>query len=181
MPGTETRLHHSCRQHELVIIRDHPLVHTEHGLALLDTGSPLSFSKAGVAVDFAGQHHQTVAVQDFFAPIEDWLGQPINVLIGMDIMRRHVVEFDWPNRKLIVDSRPGNDYAATVPIEWQVGGLPCIMVRENGVPVTAVLDTGAHLSYATEGRVNAGIDPRRKPSHAAVGAGTRRAYPWRSH
>lgn len=69
-------------------------------------------------------------------------------LIGADILRRHVVEFDLPGQKLrLFDPRTdfglANDNWAIIPFHERVDGLLIISVSIGRVTIPALLDTGA--------------------------------------
>lgn len=76
-------------------------------------------------------------------------------IVGLDVMRGHLVEFDFPGRRVLFHDRSAAD-RITRPLGKPIqavkvtGGLLAISVRLNGVTGHAVIDTGARESRANE-------------------------------
>ncbi len=76
-------------------------------------------------------------------------------ILGLDVMRGHLVEFDFPGRRVLFHDRSATG-RITRPLGKPVratrvtGGLLAIPVRLNGVTGHAVIDTGARDSRANE-------------------------------
>ncbi|NNC73589.1 MAG: hypothetical protein HKN78_12040 [Sphingomonadaceae bacterium] len=74
-------------------------------------------------------------------------------LLGADILRRHVVEFDMPRGSLILHN-PRTDIRALGDIDWHViptsrraDGLMLVRARIGNVTMPALIDTGAVQSF----------------------------------
>ena len=79
------------------------------------------------------------------------LEHPIDMLIGMDILRNHVLTFNKSRQKIIIDNEPNQSnyaHALTLNISNIMGQsyVLCI-IGINGKRVRAILDSGAWISY----------------------------------
>lgn len=98
--------------------------------------------------------------------MSQWVGAEVQWLIGNDILGTWVVELDWPRGEVRWE-RVANDNSGTmVPLDLHLG-VPLLNVGVAGQTVTAILDSGAHLSYA---------DPEFVAQYTSVGS-TQDFYP----
>lgn len=140
-------------------IRGHVIVLMPTGNALIDTGSPKSFSPA--PFEFAGNRYAPST--DMAGVTTDTLSEladiKIDALIGCDILAGlHAMQIRWNDRVLeFADDFPDRE---TVDKMETLGGIPVFPVRLGDVATRAIFDTGAHLSY---------IDPKLVSAIATIG------------
>jgi hypothetical protein len=115
--------------------------------------------------------HQTIPVRDLsgLAAVE---GVPLAGIIGSELARRLVVEIDYEGRRLVL-LRPDSFVAppAATPVALvQVGRIPTVEGRIDGLKVTLALDTGSAAGLVlSEGFVRAhGLIDRWHPVPALV-------------
>lgn len=108
----------------LEIVNDHLVGEYEGSSALFDTGSPMTMEAPELA--------------------SEELGQPIDRLVGTDVLGSRPFVVDWPGRRLILDPPPLDGVSLDLA---SVLGVPTITMLVQGQAVDALLDTGAPLSY----------------------------------
>ena len=135
---------------ELEIVKGHQIIRLPEGTALLDTGSPADIGR-GVGFELRGSiwrpPHFQAGVLDI---VSAHLGTDIDWLLGAPFLNSHRTTLD-PHRGRVTFSDGDLDVPSShaVPIRLE-SGVPRIeiSVRHNGRVTSAVLDSGAPLSYA---------------------------------
>jgi hypothetical protein len=126
---------------------DGHLIAVTDGRFLLDTGSPLSFSRTGRAT-WGGQDHAlpTGALGLDADELSDLVGEPLDGLIGGDLLGLHPFTIDLERSVCAVGApvagRPTTELSITLVL-----GVPVATLELDGVPTTTCIDTGAKLSY----------------------------------
>ena len=138
-PGAET--------HALEIVRDHMLMRFDNGVALIDTGSPMSIGRGSPLVINGREWVPSTANAFVLDAVRDHLGVAVDWLIGYDILKVHRMLLDWRDGAVHVGRARTRHIAHRYPIEM-VMGIPVITALHNGNSIRAVVDSGAALSYA---------------------------------
>jgi hypothetical protein len=125
-----------------------PYIRVPGGIAVIDTGSPLSFGNIpSVTID--GKAH-ALARNSLLGDIRKNLGGEVTALLGMDIIGGYdmIIRKDHREAELYAgrQSAPG----AKVPITAMLG-VPMLTVSLLGQDIACVLDTGAHIQYIDAG------------------------------
>lgn len=108
------------------VLEGHIVLERDYGLAVLDTGTPISLP----APDIASRQ----------------LGRPIARLIGCEELAGQVLEVDWAVQRLTwAPSHSAPDGA--IPLHMSALGVPLIDIWGPAGSVQAVFDTGAPLAY----------------------------------
>jgi hypothetical protein len=131
----------------LEIVRDHMLMRVSGGLALIDTGSPVSIGRGRPLVIQRREWVPSTANASALDTIREHLGISVDWLIGYDILNAHRMLLDWQARAVHVGRAGTRRIASRFPIEM-VMGIPVINALHNGRTIRAVVDSGAALSYA---------------------------------
>jgi hypothetical protein len=119
---------------------------------LIDTGSPLSFSSSG-NISFNGNIITVARSLDSVNTIylSTQFNRKISGLIGMDIIRNLVMQFDYQKKELTVsDEQIVNDLQLTrsdIVKQWH--SIPIIQIfdHKKNRHLNAIIDTGAKHSY----------------------------------
>lgn len=138
---------------------------------VLDTGSPVSFSRLG-SVLFGGRVHRNA--NSSWAGDADWLSNlaesKLDGLVGCDVLQDYRFMIDRGAGEIAVIGPTEMGKAAIgLPFD-RATGVPVISARVNGLPTRVVLDTGAACCFTTA-KLLAGVaecDSRievRHPSH----------------
>lgn len=124
----------------------HIMVHLDDGTALIDTGSPFSFST--IPVVFAGIRYnlpQHFPGNISPAMLSSLLGFRIDCCIGTDILTQAAIRIRWHEQCIdIGDDLP--DGEVKLPLQT-LHGCPAFPVSIGDTQTNALLDTGANLSY----------------------------------
>ncbi len=144
-------------KYPLHIVEDHLLVELPSGLTLVDSGSPRSLSY-GPALQLLGREFPASTSMSFVLDsVSEAIGTEVAFLMGNDVLTECTLEIDWPGRAATFGpARAESGYArtadhnATVPVAMLLG-VPTIKVMHGGKTHTAVLDTGAPISFAPSG------------------------------
>lgn len=133
--------------HPLEIVRDHMLMRVSDGLALIDTGSPVSIGRGNPLVIQRREWNPSTANAFALDAVRDHLGVAVDWLIGYDILRAHRMLLDWRAGAVHVGRARTRHVAHRFPVEM-VMGIPVISASDEGRTIRAVVDSGAALSYA---------------------------------
>jgi len=79
--------------------------------------------------------------------ISGLVGEPLDIIIGADILAPWCVQFDLPRGRIAFSTRPMLRGGHSFPLSVLMG-VPIVNVDVRGAPQRAFLDTGAKLSYA---------------------------------
>jgi tetratricopeptide (TPR) repeat protein len=83
-----------------------------------------------------------VAGMDLTASREVW-GQPIEGILGMDFLGRHVLRLDFDRGELLFLRAAPEGAGVAVPIDWRPGDLPMVRARFGGMGESLfAIDTG---------------------------------------
>ena len=147
--------------YKLVIENSHFIIVTEDAKRwLVDTGSPISFASEECCLQFGAGEYNVVASPAMIGDVNGsgLLEAPIDVLIGMDILRKHCLMFDRSNGTVTIDGDMGlYEVRNTLPLRvTNIMGQSyvCCDVSINGVSVNTILDTGACISYLSSSHLN---------------------------
>lgn len=145
----------------ITFVNGHCLVNDGQGCLLVDTGSPMSFSKSGeITLDGVRYRVPTTLVVCDADYVSRNVGTQVDGLIGMDLIGRSRVLIDYPHAELVFGYE-GNAEGTNVSCGKIIGGLPSIGMTLNGKDVRMILDTGAPISYIKR-RMTAGMTPTGK-------------------
>ena len=137
----------------LEIIRDHMLLRLDGGLALIDTGSPVSIGRGNSLTLQEREWTPSTATEFALDAASEHLGTRVEWLLGHDIIKAHPMILDWRRGRARLGRYRYNRGAALVhPVEFAMG-IPIIEALHAGTRIRAVLDTGAALSYAPQAAV----------------------------
>jgi hypothetical protein len=146
----------------------HPLVQFSPDLILLDTGSPLSFHDTAI-LRWMGTDHpakQSMMGVDM-TRLRQMLGLQITGLMGMDIIGKYSVVFDYPSMQVHFEDDPLRMDGTILPLSTFMD-VPMTRVEILGAERPMYLDTGAKLSYIdaalTAGRTPDGHEDDFHPS-----------------
>ena len=129
----------------------HVLVALPEGRFLIDTGSPLSFARTG-RVSFGGMETDLApSLPGLDADgLSRLVGKPLDGLLGMDILGRHVVTFGLS--ELSVDEAEP-DLAFAELETGRIEGIPVVAALANGRTARMFVDSGAKISYLAPERL----------------------------
>lgn len=133
--------------HALEIVRDHLLMRVSGGLALVDTGSPVSIGRGTPLMIQRREWVPSSGNAFILDAVRDHLGVEVDWLIGYDILKAHRMLIDWPAGAVHVGRARTRHIASRFPLEM-VMGIPVITTSHGGRSIRAVVDSGAALSYA---------------------------------
>ena len=133
---------------------DGHLIADAGGRFLLDTGSPVSFTTTGRA-NWGGRDHDlpTSALGLDAAELSHLVGEPLDGLIGGDLLGLHPFTIDLERSACRVDGA-GPDRGTTVLPIRLVLGVPLATLELDGAPTQTCIDTGAKLSYLEASRLD---------------------------
>ncbi len=123
----------------------HILLPIDDRIALVDTGSPVSF--AGEPFSFGGESYSppTNMMGVTTQTLSELAGFNIDILIGCDILSEHTIRFRWNDKCIdIGDDIPDGAIASRMET---LQGSPVFPLDIGAIGVNAIFDTGAHLSY----------------------------------
>ena len=123
----------------------HILLPMDDRIALIDTGSPVSF--ADEPFSFGGESYSplTEMMGVTTQTLSELAGFKIDILIGCDILSEHTIRFRW-NDKCIDIGDDIQDGAIASRMET-LQGSPIFPLGIGAIDTNAIFDTGAHLSY----------------------------------
>jgi hypothetical protein len=147
-------------EYRLELLDGHLIAETG-GRFLLDTGSPVSFSTTG-RVDWGGRARElpTSALGLDAAELSHLVGEPLDGLVGGDLLGLHPFTIDLERSVCAVDEGGSDRDTAELPIRL-VLGVPLATLELDGVPTQTCIDTGAKLSYLEATRLDGreAVDP----------------------
>jgi hypothetical protein len=135
----------------LLELVDGHLIVDAGGRFLLDTGSPVSFSRTGSAT-WAGQAHglATSTLGLDADELSSLVGTPLDGLIGGNLLGLGAFTVDLERR--VCSFGASDRGAAELPLRL-VLGVPLATIDLDGVPTETCIDTGAKLSYLDQKRL----------------------------
>jgi len=127
--------------------RGHILLPHGTGTALVDTGSPFSFSSVPLA--FGGRQYNLPKEFMGMTPqtISELSGLEIDTLIGCDILSNHSIRIRWREQCLDIDVEENPSEESILSPMRTLSGCPIFPLTIENRSTLAILDTGAHLSY----------------------------------
>ena len=137
-------------RHNVEFTDGHMLVSLKEGTFLIDTGSPDSFSRSGELTfsdDVTPVPRSAMGAMDA-DELSEYINFPVDGIVGMDLMARHLVVFDGAEI-LLDDSAPQASGFQVIGTKCFIG-IPVITVEVAGKSVRMFADTGAKISYLDE-------------------------------
>ena len=162
--------------HPLEIVRDHMLMRVSGGVALIDTGSPISIGRGSPLMLERRQWNPSTSNSFVLDAVRQHLGVDVDWLIGYDILSAHRMLLDWRGRAVHVGRARTRHVAHRFPIEV-VMGIPVITAVHVDNQIRAVVDSGAALSYAPRAAV-AGLAEAGEYEDFYPGVGAFRTQTW---
>ena len=140
----------------LHVVKGHLLVDVGGSVALVDTGSPVSFSQGGPlrvgGLEYACRVGQGVGFGEGASLLEylaRWLELPrLDFLVGMDVLGEYRVTVDIPGQRLLLEGTAGEHGTPIRLLSTPFGdAYPHVDVEIGGETRSALFDTGAWLAY----------------------------------
>jgi len=135
------------REYELHLVNGHLITNIEGQSILIDTGIPISLGKTHELYFLNSVHPLS---RDYMGVsmeyLEKMVGTPIDVVIGMDILKKYFVTFALPQHRLMISSQLSFPSIERIPMT-SLMGVPIIKIGVDGKDQEVFLDTGAKLSY----------------------------------
>ena len=135
------------RDYLLQTVNGHLIAQIEGKNVLIDTGIPISISNE---MSWYFLHEVRTLSQDYMGVTLDYLsnmvGARIDVLMGMDILKRFHIILDPKGRRINFSSRKLFNPSDAIPMT-QFMGVPSTMFKVNGIEQQMFVDSGAKLSY----------------------------------
>ena len=133
---------------------DGHLIADTGGRFLLDTGSPMSFSTTG-RINWGGRDCElpTSALGLDAAELSRLVGEPLDGLIGGDLLGLRPFTIDLERRVCRVDAAGSDRVTTELPIRL-VLGVPLATLELDGALTRTCIDTGAKLSYLEAARLD---------------------------
>ncbi|HUR00750.1 MAG TPA: DUF6569 family protein, partial [Gemmatimonadaceae bacterium] len=163
----------------LVIRRGHILLRGGHGrLALLDTGSPVSIGRGSEYTIAGRSYNPSTGMHSVLDAAGEHIGRRVEWLFGHDFFADNRVLIDWRSRvaRILSPSAVISD-GLSIPIEL-VMGVPVVRGRSGTKRISAVIDSGASLSYVPADVVE-GLTPVGKRKDFYPGFGEFETDVWR--
>ncbi len=131
----------------------HVLVALPEGRFLVDTGSPQSFARSGRATFGETATNLASVFQGRLdaSELSRLVGTPLDGLLGMDVLGRHVVTFGR-NELSVDEAEP--DLAFAELETGRIEGIPVVAALANGRTARMFVDSGAKISYLAPERLS---------------------------
>lgn len=134
------------KKYKINFANDHCLINDGNGYFLVDTGSPVSFcEKEEICLDGTNYKVQKETFGLDAKYISEKAGTDVIGLIGMDLIVRQPVMFDYKSGEIVW----GYEYEGGINVspEVMMVDIPRIEMKLNGQRVKLAIDTGAPISY----------------------------------
>lgn len=132
-------------QFKMQLIDGNPVIEHNSRHFLVDTGNPTTLANESIK-DFCGR--EWPAQRHFMGTsldsISEMVGQIIDGMIGLDLMRNFVVTFDYSNGMITFGDK-ADDGLEYVPISTDFGVIA--EMELEGQTKKCIIDSGARLSY----------------------------------
>ena len=123
---------------------------------ILDTGSPVSFALGG-SIALGGREHRVPVDCRAGNPnsLSELLGEPVDGLLGCDLLASRILDLNCPAGRAHVISDDANPempcwLANAIPLPVsRTMGVPIAQISVNGRQVSAAVDTGASVCFAS--------------------------------
>ncbi len=139
------RAHH--RHFAIRLVNGHLIAEIEGQSILVDTGIPISL---GTKPEFYFLNEVHTLSTDYMGvtltSIEKLVGTRIDVLLGMDILKKYYVTLELNRNRIEFSSEKRMNLSDCIPMS-NFMGVPMIKAYFDNAPVDMFLDTGAKLSY----------------------------------
>jgi len=137
------------RDYRLHLVKGHLMADIDGRRALIDTGIPISLGRED---EWLFMQHVQPLSQDYMGieldEISRLVGAPIDVMVGMDILKRTCVRFELQDGQIGFSTRPTMRSWQQFALE-ELMGVPSLRVDINGKSCPVFLDTGAKLCYVS--------------------------------
>lgn len=107
-----------------------------------------------------------------FDHLSDSVGVPIGGIIGMDFLRRHIVEIDFDNRELKLRRQlpNANRLGARLSLAFEGASIPSLPCKIGGNPCSFRIDTGSDITAQLTQRIAMPLYTTKKMRAAGLGA-----------
>jgi len=134
-------------RYPLILEKNHLFLECEGRLFLIDTGSPVSVSPAGL-VELFGEEFKTR--KSLFGldtkSIASLVGVQFEGIIGSDVLGYFDTVFDVLEKTIEFSRNPMPLFGEAIPLDFFMG-VPLINISVEGRKFRAFFDTGAQISY----------------------------------
>jgi hypothetical protein len=139
-------------EYPLEVVSGHLVVEIDGVRAILDTGSPLSFGSGTLSV--LGQPVQLMGAELGVSPeyLSAKVGTRIDALLGLDVLGSIYFEIDTAAGTCVFDTEPRQISGVRIRLA-SLMGAPVVSAMVDGSAVQLILDTGAHIGYLTDKRL----------------------------
>lgn len=138
----------------LQLFNGHPVIRTKTEIILVDTGAQATLNSTG-QLEFEGTVHRcSTQLGTSVADISGLLGMDITTLLGVDVLEKYQVLFDYSNQQIEFSQTPKVFEGHAIALD-RVMGIPVIPLTIGGAQHRFFLDTGAQYSYASGHSINA--------------------------
>ena len=136
------------KKFQIYLVDGHAIIEENENIILIDTGSPSTIHSQHT-LNFMGsaypvsQNYGSVTIP----VLCDLVGTRITTLIGMDILRKYSIIFDYPNKHITFSNDNNIEFQAeNLPLRI-MHGVPVINATINQSTIPCFFDSGAKLSY----------------------------------
>jgi Ca-activated chloride channel family protein len=135
------------RHYYLRVVNGHLITEIEGQSILVDSGIPISLGKTPEFYFLNEIHNLSTDYMGVsLVSIEKLVGTKIDVLLGMDILKKLYVTVELKRNRIEFSSQKAPQSSERIPMT-NFMGVPMIKAYFNNAPVDMFLDTGAKLSY----------------------------------
>jgi len=139
------------RDYVLRTINGHIFTSIENQRVLIDTGMPVSLGSMPEWYFMQEVHPLSSGYLGVtLEQISRLVGVPVDVLLGSDILKNYCLFFEVSRQRFSISAQPLIRSRHNFPLSLLMG-VPGARVDIHGQPVEMYLDTGAKLSYVSEG------------------------------
>jgi hypothetical protein len=153
------------KEYEYIISTEHHLVKIDDKVFLIDTGSPISFYLAGnirtIKINENNYDVKENIIKIDGEVLNEFVGVNIDGIIGADILSKTGgVYFDKISKTVKFTSKNDFQHSVRVPLKV-LGALGyyyiVLQLNTGGNSISAILDTGAYMSYIDQDIARHGI------------------------
>jgi len=139
-------------QYPLEVVSGHLVVDINGTRAILDTGSPMSFGSGTLSI--LGQPVHLMGAELGVSPeyLSEKVGTRIDALLGLDVLGSIYFEVDTAAGRCVFDTESRQVDGVRIPL-GSMTGAPVISATIDDVALRLILDTGAHIGYLENDRL----------------------------
>ncbi len=136
---------------KLTLFKGHPIITENENSILIDTGSPSTIHTTNQLTFISDNYNAYTNYVGLTADkLSDMVGMNITTLLGADILSKYKILLDYKNLEVIFSKNEIECEGQTISITSFLG-IPIIELELEGRKIKCFLDTGARLSYLTNG------------------------------